>query len=900
MSLELSTRAEIISAKKDVKPNLILEIDGYSTIFAAITPQKIPLFDDGLYFDDGLFFDQYGVPYANSKDYISLSGSTTNLDQQLNQYSSSSQSVSRFTVELVDKNGEITELVSPGFTFNDIIGQKANLYLSFEGLNHPEDSILIHYGPIDGVSYLPGLIRLDIAGSEQQKRQKIFIKSTCKLEAAAFNEGANIQDLTYQKKDYVSGTVSITYNAGASLGSETISVSTNAITLTIASNATTAGKIKQLIEDDAQAKQLVDVTITGTRSNPQTSQALTNLATTSTLTVDSTEGFIVPGDAIKSYLVIGDEIMRYTGLTETTFTGVTRAELGSTGQNHQIGDEISSFYRLEDAPIDLALKLMLSPSTDSDSVSILSFLHEEGGSDVAGSIWFNDFDVQFNYGLNVGDFITVTNATTNNMTLEPIIGFGKSGVLSYVLVGATVTYMASTGNAVFKSQFDVLNEGLGMKMTDVDVERHLYYRDTFSTAFPDVDFYLKDTIDGKEFISKLYQSIGLYTLPRKTSASVGMSLPPIADQVVPDIDSAIVYSTKDIVQSRNVNKNFYNAVVYKYEVDSVSDKYFKGLITYSADSQTRIPTFGNKPLEIISDGLRDNVSTNTLIESLSTRILDRYQFAAEMYSNVKVLFSEGFKIEIGDVVYFGDTSMKMVDVSTGNRQFVKRLMEVVNKRLNIKTGEISLDLLSTNFNLNGRYATIAPSSIIGSGSTTTSIVITDSYNTTAVAGRIENYKWQEFVGMPIKVHSVDFSTNEQVTLLRIDPTDDYKLITTALSSPPTAGMIVTAPIYNDGSLETDETWKVRHCFLNPTLSVVSGSSSTVFTVSAGDYAKLIVGAYIKLHKQDFSSVSPEVRVLTKGGSNTITVDTDLGFTPSSDYIINLVGFIDSGLPYRVI
>jgi hypothetical protein len=61
-----------------------------------------------------------------------------------------------------------------------------------------------------------------------------------------------------------------------------------------------------------------------------------NSNTTLPIQVVDTTGFYAPG-----YLRIGTEVIAYTGVTPTTFTGITRGVAGSNGANHSIGAGVS-------------------------------------------------------------------------------------------------------------------------------------------------------------------------------------------------------------------------------------------------------------------------------------------------------------------------------------------------------------------------------------------------------------------------------------------------------------------------------------------------------------------------------------------------------------------------------
>ena len=83
----------------------------------------------------------------------------------------------------------------------------------------------------------------------------------------------------------------------------------------------------------------------------------------------------------------------------------------------------------------------------------------------------------------------------------------------------------------------------------------------------------------------------------------------------------------------------------------------------------------------------------------------------------------------------------------------------------------------------------------------------------------------------------------------------------------------------------------------PQLTVVSGISATQFTVSAGDAAKMSVGQEVQIHSADYSVDSVDVEVTNITGT-TITT-TAIGFTPAAGQLVELVGFLDSGKPYRI-
>jgi len=69
----------------------------------------------------------------------------------------------------------------------------------------------------------------------------------------------------------------------------------------------------------------------------------TTMTGSGTITVDSTAGFIDPDSGTQS-IVINSEIFTYTGLSSTTFTGVTRATSGTTAAAHKIADSVFDLF----------------------------------------------------------------------------------------------------------------------------------------------------------------------------------------------------------------------------------------------------------------------------------------------------------------------------------------------------------------------------------------------------------------------------------------------------------------------------------------------------------------------------------------------------------------------------
>jgi hypothetical protein len=86
--------------------------------------------------------------------------------------------------------------------------------------------------------------------------------------------------------------------------------------------------------------------------------------------------------------------------------------------------------------------------------------------------------------------------------------------------------------------------------------------------------------------------------------------------------------------------------------------------------------------------------------------------------------------------------------------------------------------------------------------------------------------------------------------------------------------------------------------MGATVAIVSGADGTHFDVSAPDVAKFAVDSVVRVHNADYSEDSGEVPITDITGT-TITVGTDLGFTPTTDHVAENMNFSDGGNTYRI-
>jgi hypothetical protein len=811
VAFQLTDRANRARQRAALEPSLVLEIDGVSTLFGVDTVQEyIRIGDTGLAIDGSWTIG--GLREATDQlSAISFEGTGSTISQQLLQDKGGTSSVSSLAISLIDFDGTITELVTPGSTVDDILGRRAYVMLGFADTAYPQDYIQVFSGLVDEV-VTGGTIVLNIAHPDAKKRQTIFPNIKAKLDGA------------------INGAVT-------------------------------------------------------------------------TITLDDVSGLLSPADSgtLTCYIRVDDEVIGYaaidTGLNQ--LTGCTRGQLGTTAAAHDDETDVSSFYRLQGDAITLALKLLLS-SEDTyylEGVSVDSFVRTPGDGDVPNAIYFYGFNVTSRYGVVAGDLVTTTGATNaaNDVTLAEVTEVVETAEGSYIVLGAEslVVEEGTSATISLSSQYNALPTGLGLGGDQVDVTEFEWVQTTFPGSLPDYDFYLTEDVDGRQFVdTQILFPAACFSIPRNGRVSVGFTSPPLSTDELVELDASNVTRPDQIKVKRSVNRYLYNAIVYRYEKD-VDGEYRAGLIAQDADSTSRIPV-GNKVLRIDSDGLRASAGNSVMLEANSERLLDRYKFAAETFQ-FKAFFGDVFNVDVGDVVLFGDPDLQIVDSKSGTREFVPRLCEVVNKSMNIKTGECELTVLDTNYATNGRFGVISPSSVLDSGATTTVLPLTISYGW---AMPYERTKWTQYVGERVLIRAVDWSTSEETTITGVGQVEDTLLVE-ALGSPPAAGSIVElAPYSTDADPEVDALSKRAHASFNPVLTVTGGTSATQFAVSAPDAAKLFVGCTVRVSSSDYVDSSGEVEVTEISGTD-ITVGTALGFTPSAGDIVELIGFAnDEGAPYR--
>ena len=542
-----------------------------------------------------------------------------------------------------------------------------------------------------------------------------------------------------------------------------------------------------------------------------------------TIAVESTSSFLSPvigpsgvnDSSLKFYVQIEDEVIEYTSKTATQFLGCVRGSLNTTPSAHDDQGDVRSFYRLEGNSIDLALKLMLSGVNDfylEDQTPQL-FNRFDETTILANTIAFANVDMQTVHNIRIGDFVTITGSSqvANNVTLKPITAIFFNDYGTIIEIGG-VTFADDSGETAlvsFRSQYDTLGEGLGFTPDEVDIEEHERLKSEFLSNF-DYDFYLKEEIDGKEFLEKeIYLPYGCYSLPRKAQASVGILAPPKPGEEISVFDYRNVFKPAQVKIRRSTTKNFLNTVIYKFDEDVLEDKFLRAVVTTDADSRNRIKNQGNKGLVIESKGMRRQLNGIQNATVATARRVDRYKFAAEFIEGLQVNFGDSYNLEIGDVVILDGSQLEITDFATGDRGKEPILVQIVNKSINIRTGETKLDLLNTGYDLEdvGRYCLISPSSVVKSASSNEEFVLESSFSNPY--GTDEGRKWRRYEVLNVIIRAPDYSVVESALVESIN--FNTVRLTSPLAFTPLAGYIMELDVYNN---VTNDILKIKYGWMD--------------------------------------------------------------------------------------
>jgi len=630
-----------------------------------------------------------------------------------------------------------------------------------------------------------------------------------------------------------------------------------------------------------------------------------------------------PNNSVHCFIQIDDEWIECVPDSGTTFSVIMRGARGTTADSHTSGTTVSAGIQIGDPTyqvnaLDMALQFMLSGwdgpwITGEPLLAIGPEPDPDPGTTTTDFITLpSGVDAVQDYGLVAGEWCILQGSSHggNNNTLFQIVRFAdfESQSNRLIYVNATLTKEQDTPATIgFRSQYDVLPVGAGLSLTpiDVDIAQHQLIKNIFLGGNGnDYIFFFSQSVDsGKDFLeTQVYFPIGAYSLTRRGKLSCGYHSPPIANQNLAILNKDNVLDPQNIRPSRALNQRaFFNEIDISYNFDDAGDS-LSNVVILDNDSLNAIGI--TSVLPISAQGVYAGYSAAKL-QKRAFFLLNRYKRGALMFT-IKVNWKVGSTIEAGDIVTIQDYgNLQLANFNTGERGLDYQLFEVIDRTFDLKAGNVSLKLVGgLGATIQDRFATISPSSHTDTGCTSQKVIIKDSFG--ALYPGNESKKWAQYIGLPIVVHSKDWTVYAQVTLLSIDATNNYLLHVTDLGFTPPADYVVDIAAYPNSPDPTENAlYKVMHVFLSPTVLVTSGTDTTHFDVGGGDIGKFKVGAPVRIHSLDYSSDSGDLTVAGIVGT-TIQTSASMGFTPSAGFQVDLIGFPDfnpttnTGQPYRLI
>jgi hypothetical protein len=929
---------------------IVVEIPGVDLLSNRAVYTKIRYGDRGLKYGENLPDGTQPVygglrKLDGVRDILSLDGSSLTISQRL-EPEQGRASISQISMSFIDKDKYMSQVISPGVIIPEIMGAPVRVWMGYAECSYPEEFIVIFRGRITDVKPVAGLIALQFSDPNFQRRQQIFtvaktktvediaptdtfipvadnanflqhvlgpdglydvpapwnqngtynpiatrttgIRTFIKIKDEFIEYGplgfvsiplAYIESLKYVATRPSLTGITVQYTPGAVAGSEVVTVTGGEIIVQIQDGVSTAHQVMNAIQASTAASALVTVSLRSgfTLTDPQVIQTGYNLA-------------------------LG-------------FDGVVRGARGTVAGTYASADDVSYAVQIQDHAIDMALKMMLSGwagpwKTDVPVLSVQRTFDGVLGDQPRALILPNNVDAVRDYGLSVGDYITIKNSTPNNGTCR-IVRFGdlfeQPNRMIYVDKDL-VTEFPTSMLLDFRSQFDTYPVDAGVALTpeDVDVDTHLTIKGNYlSDPENSYRFFITQRETCKSFIeTEIYLPVACYSLTKRGKLSIGFTKPPIADDTLQFLDKDSVLDPDKIQVQRGLNtRKFFNELIWQYDQDD-NGNFVSTYQIFDADSFDLIGVLSTLPIK--SRGARTDLGTNTLFQKRSSFILSRYRKGAILI-NMKTNWKTGCQIEAGDIVALKDEGdLQITNMGTGDRNLGTQLFEVVDRTLDYKTAMASLQLVSgIQADVTDRYATFSPSSIVASGDQT-QLVIQDSFGAKYPGDEMK--KWRDYVNQPIVIHDDSYTFYLQTFIAGFDPVNNYRMFITGWkdtsgnpATPPVyAGSTIDIPYFPDDQSKTEMSlYKSIHAFRSPTVAIAGTGTPNQFDVSPLDVSKFFKGAVLRIHTEDWSVDSGDVKVQSISG-NTIILESDLEFTPDVSHLVSGIGFPDRSGFYRYI
>lgn len=916
MGLKLVTNypeAFLLENRKPTKRlNVVVEIEGYANKFSAVPTFKTPRYGDAglVYGPTGLVYGGL-IPDSDVLPLLSL-GSGLNISQKTEPEQGRSSS-STLSLEFLDVDGFMTNFISPSQQLDEILGgRQFKVRIGYQNTSYPEDYYVVFRGYASDTISTPTKVVIQLTDANLKRRNQIFFVGKTQIKRVVKNFLPADVDIINDKfviaGHGLQNNMVINFNTDSSLPSP-ILTATNYFVV----NAT-VGDFQVSTSEGGPAENLTSI------GSGTLQFVLIDIGPTATvIPLYKVEGFLDPilgpdgtyDPTFTGVLRVGSELMTYAqnaidpvALTIT----VQRGQRGTVAEAHASDDDADAAFILKGNLIDLALKTQLSGWNgrwiDDQIVNSFGITNDPQLGVIPNSATLPDGkDAVEDYGLAVGDYF-YQNSGPNAGTYI-VSGFLDSLKTPNKVIlfetNVTANEFPVAGTFGLRSQFDTLPLAAGQKMRPLDLDVAAFQLSKARYAFQadcTFEFLINTPESLKEWIEKeLLLPVGGYSVTRFGRLSCAFTKPPLASQNLVTLNQTNVINPQSIIVQRGLNsRKYFSEVQYYYDQD-VNGEFTNVLKRLATDAVSLTKT--SVVLPINAKGLRTALSADTFIDRRASYILARYKNAAYTI-RMELNFEAIAQIEASDVVAVVDQGGLMIaNLDTGERDLEAQLFEVIETSKSLGEGKGAVTLLSQiGYQITDRFGAISPSSEI-TGGTTSVILFKDSFG--ALYPNAEYKKWLEIIGELIKIHSPDYSFSEEVTLLGFDGSDPYKmLISPPLSMAPQTGWIIDCADYpNSPNPNEQAITKLLYSSIDPTIDVVGGTSTTVFTIDPLRAAEVIAAQFVFVRSADFSLVSSESEIDSVVG-NVVTLKTAIEFIPSAGQFLELIGFIDGKGAYRIL
>lgn len=615
---------------------------------------------------------------------------------------------------------------------------------------------------------------------------------------------------------------------------------------------------------------------------------------------------------ITTYINLNDEYCSYgpspSDVTETSFT-VVRGQRNTIPSDFAASDSVASAIQITDNCINIALKVMLSGWNGPWKTNqVIQSIQTTSDGIISNALVLPyPLDAVEDFGLTIGDYVTVSNSSAGNNGTYVISGISSVDNLSNNVILFSTNFVApesgTDGVAVaFRSKYDVYPPdtcGLQLTPAEVDVSNMEYLRDVFFNGSEyRMNFLVSSPISGKQWIeSQIFLPIGCYSITRLGKLAANLTLPPIGNANVQTLDITNLVEPQNMTIERAINtRRYFNEIQYQYDLDDAGD-YLNTRVILDSESLTNIAV--SVVLPIPADGVKTALDASILIDRQGQLLIQRYKNAC-LYLECACNWEVGSLIETGDTVILNDNgTLYISNFQDGTRNLGSTLFEVIKCTKDIKAGKVSLGLLSNlQYLANDRFGTISPSSyVVASDSTASSIKIQPSFGD--LYGDAEWKKWSDSVGWHVSIHPTDYSVSYESKLIGAS-TANVLTVAPAFPVAPSNGWVVDIAKYPTSTdPNIDSYLKKVYAHFTPDIVVVSDISNAQFTVAASDAGQFKIGNQIYYHSYDYSVISSETLISGIAGS-TISVDPAFDVVPSGQGRVGLIGYLDGGAPYRYV